>query len=176
MTTVDRATMEAWIRRVFELNAAYERLLGLPSEQLLGPPAAEAEIADFEGWIGFSLPPTYRVFLSLHNGWRCFQADISLLSIAEQRQGEAADFIASWKADSWVKAEPLVIEGLVIGIELYTAKAYITDASHTDDRGEMEVVYYNNFETDRYPDFFAMLQKKAEYMEEFIAEEQRRIP
>jgi hypothetical protein len=171
VATIDRATMETWIQRVFELNATYENLIGIRSDQRLGPPAPEAEIARLEASLGFLLPPSYRLFLSLHDGWTSFQANFSLLSIAEQLAGEARDYIRSWKAKGWAGGEPLLIDGLVIGVELHEAKGYIIDTARRSDRDEMDIVYWVFFETERYPDFLAMLQRKAQYMEEFIAEE-----
>jgi predicted DNA-binding WGR domain protein len=34
--------------------------------------AAEADIKAFEKQLGYALPPSYREFLALHNGWQCF--------------------------------------------------------------------------------------------------------
>jgi hypothetical protein len=175
MATTDRATMEWWVQRVFELNATYERVIGLSPLQQVGPPATEAQIAAFEAWLGWPLPPSYRLFLSLHDGWKGFQAHISLLSIAEQRQGEAADYIRSWKAEEWAQGEALIVEGLVIGVEVGAGKGWIIDTSHRDERGEMDVVYWNSFETGRTPDFLAMLQHKAKLMEELIAEDRGKV-
>jgi hypothetical protein len=36
------------------------------------PPATEAELRAFEKKLGSPLPPSYRRFLELHNGWQCF--------------------------------------------------------------------------------------------------------
>jgi hypothetical protein len=163
--------MEAWIQRVFELNAAYEALLGISSKQQLGPPATEADIAKLEAWLGSPLPPSYRLFLSLHDGWSEFQADISLLSIEEQMHGDASEYIRSWKSDAWAKGEAVLLNGLVIGVETGAGKGYIIDTAQRDDRGEMDIIYWVFFETERYPDFLEMLQRKAQYMEEFIAED-----
>jgi predicted DNA-binding WGR domain protein len=36
------------------------------------PPASEAEIRAFENKLGYKLPPSYREFLQIHNGWQQF--------------------------------------------------------------------------------------------------------
>jgi hypothetical protein len=176
VAAVDRAAIEELILHIFELNATYEQLIGLKPRQRLGPPAPEAAIAGFEAWLGFSLPPSYRLFLAMHNGWKGFEANLSLLSIEEQKEGETADYVRSWKAEAWAEGQTLIVEGLVIGIELNTAKAWVIDTSHRDDRGEMEVVNWHGFETQRDPDFLAMLRTKAKYMEELVAEKRGQIP
>jgi cell wall assembly regulator SMI1 len=174
VAAVDRSEMENVIARVVELNATYEQLIELKPRQHLGPPASDRQIAQLEAYLAIQLPPSYRIFLSLHDGWRGFEANLSLLSIEEQMKGETADYIRSWKADQWAEGETLLIEGVVIGIELYTSKAWVLDTSHTDERGEMDVVNWHDFETQRDPDFLAMLNTKASYMEELVAEEQKK--
>ena len=42
----------------------------IEDKQQLGPPASEEQIAKLEQKIGIALPPSYRAFLTIHNGWR----------------------------------------------------------------------------------------------------------
>jgi cell wall assembly regulator SMI1 len=46
------------------------------------PPASEREIAAHEKRLRFALPPSYRAFLTIHNGWRNFSYDWSILGVS----------------------------------------------------------------------------------------------
>jgi hypothetical protein len=178
MAKVDRTNMAKWIDRVFRLNQKYYGIVGAKMgsaiEQQLGPPASEEAISEFEERLGYGLPPSYRLFLSLHDGWNGIEGKVNLLSIAKQRRGEYARYIKKWKKEQWEDGETLLIEGLIIGIQLHTNNAWVLDTSRVDDRGEMEVVIWQDFETERDRDFLDALQKKAEILERLIAEEEKK--
>lgn len=56
------------------------------------PPAPESEILKAEARLGVTLPPSYRSFLSISNGWRPFDSFIeSLLSVQEIERFRSAD-------------------------------------------------------------------------------------
>ena len=51
------------------------------SEYLLYPPATEDEIASYEKEKGWKVPPSFREFLKIHNGWLGFWPDWSLVGL-----------------------------------------------------------------------------------------------
>lgn len=46
------------------------------------PPATDADIARHEKRLRCKLPPSYRAFLKLHNGWRNFSYDWSIIGVS----------------------------------------------------------------------------------------------
>lgn len=171
MNKIDRETLEHWIYEVFKLNQEYYSLIQADIEQKLNPPAQEAEISAFENWIGISLPPSYRMFLSLHNGWQCFEGGTHLISLDQQRRGEYAEWIKKLKSSAWEEGSAVLITGIFIGVQLNEVGGYILDISKTDDRSEMEIINQEYDEVDRYSDFVDFLQKTAEDLEGLINEE-----
>ncbi len=59
-------------------------MFGDESPQRLGPPATSEALAALERRFGGPLPPSYRAFLELHNGWEHFSGDARLLSVEDQ--------------------------------------------------------------------------------------------
>jgi hypothetical protein len=176
MPLANPTLIEEWVQRVFKLNQIYYDLIQAGLNQELGPPAPESEIANFENWVGYTLPPSYRTFISLHNGWRHWEGDTNILSIEEMRQGPNADSINSWKSEAWAEGQSVFLEGLVIAASLVTPGGLILDTSSVDQRGEMEIVNWEYSEIARYSDFVDMLQKTAQDLENIIAEEKAGEP
>jgi hypothetical protein len=50
---------------------------------VLGPPTAPNQIAKVEKMLGKPLPPSYRAFLELHNGWSGFDGDGKILAVED---------------------------------------------------------------------------------------------
>jgi hypothetical protein len=57
---------------------AYDRIVPRP-----GPPASEEQIALYEKHLGRPLPPSYRAFLSLHDGYQALAYPGDMLSIED---------------------------------------------------------------------------------------------
>jgi hypothetical protein len=172
MPLSDPALVEEWVQKVFSLNQTYYNLIQAGLSQELGPPAPESEIADFETWLGYTLPPSYRTFISLHNGWRHWEGDTNLLSLQEMRQGPYAELVNIWKSEAWVEGLSVLLDGLMVAASLATPGGLILDTSRVDQRSEMEIVNWEYSEVTRYSDFVDLLQKTAQDLENLIAEEE----
>jgi len=171
MQHIGKIELMQWIQKVYELNAEYHERIDLDVKQILAPPASEKELEEFEVQLGYRLPPSYRLFLSLHNGWQHWEGDTDLISIAERQHGEYAEHIRILKEDAWEAGHAAVVEGLFIGLNLDSSGAFILDTQKIDKRGEMEIINYEYDEIARYSDFLDMLKKTAKNLEEIIAEE-----
>jgi hypothetical protein len=166
--------IEGRVSEVFELNREFIELSGSGVVQKLGPPASESAIQAYEKKLGFSLPPSYRTFLSLHDGWEGFEGDIRLLSIREMTRGEYAEWIKEVKQDAWEDGETLLIEGLIIGIDLDSTSCYVLDRAKVNEQGEMPVVNWDDEVIARYKDFAAMLDSVAKDLKKLIRYEQKK--
>jgi hypothetical protein len=173
MPAIDKVALKRLVERVFSLNGHYKQLLGVDANnQALGPPASDRKLTELEDWIGMRLPPSYRLFLSMYNGWRGFEGNVCLLSIDEQRLGTYADYVREWKQARWEEGEGSLVDGIVIGIKVYGNTAVIIDTSRVDQNGEMQLVVWRNFETERDANFIELLRNKENILERLIAQEE----
>ncbi|MBK7585399.1 MAG: SMI1/KNR4 family protein [Myxococcales bacterium] len=115
------------------------------------PGASGADIAAAEQRLGRSLPPSYREFLMLHDGWSRFYDGATLLgtaSIAERSHAEAAR--ATFEAAETPvpdygppsRTRPKVL--IPFGIDLQATTLFVFNPANTDSRGEMEVIAWIN--------------------------------
>ena len=176
MAAADERAIEAEVQRVFELNQRYFELVsGTPlDDQRLGAPATEEQVSRLETRLGYKLPPTYRTFLLLHNGWEGFKGDQKLLSTEDHQKGPYAKTVRDLKRQAFEDGDALIVEGLVICIESgNTTSCVVIDTSETDRRGEMEVAVWELEEVGRYKDFLEFLKATAKILEKSIAAEER---
>lgn len=171
MYKVDSFTIERWVQEVFKLNQEYYDLIQAGIKQQLNPPAKESEIAAFEKRLGQRLPLSYRIFLSLHNGWQHWEGDTHLISIEQQQRGEYAEWIQKLRRESWDEGNSAAMDGIFIGVQLNSVGGFVVDTSKVDDRGEMEIINLEYSEVARYSDFIDLLQQTAEDTKTLIQEE-----
>jgi len=170
---IDRDTVEDLVLEVFRLNERYYKLIEVDSEQVLGPPATEAHIASLELKLGYRLPPSYKTFLSLHDGWHDWEGDQRLLSVDELERGPYFDHVRMVKQAAWEEGNSVVLEGLVIGACLSSASLLILDTRKVDDRAEMEIINWEHKEVGRYADFVDLLQNTAVDLRQIIGEQEQ---
>ncbi len=173
MESIIEGELNQWILKVFNLIVEYHRLIDAGFEPRLGLPSSNDQIEKFERWLGHRLPPSYRMFLSLHNGWKHWEGDTHLLSIEEQQFGDYAERIKTLKQYAWEEGIRSVLDGIIIGADLYSYSAFILDTTKVDERGEMEIINWEYDEIARYKDFLDMLKKTAKNLQEIIEEESK---
>jgi len=164
----------AAIDRLRNANNAYSLLeFDEDSQQILNPPATAAQIADVERRLGATLPPSYRAFLGLHNGWTDFTGGAMILPSEEfdkpwvdQRTKRIHEHIREFEQPGLLKNAFFIMLG-----EDEPDFVYF-DKSKRSPEGEMEVVHWDMVqgELDRYPDFAAFLEDQAKTMEALVDE------
>ncbi|MCH8043925.1 MAG: SMI1/KNR4 family protein [Planctomycetes bacterium] len=159
--------LKSLLDRVFELRRQYYEL-DTQLKQTLGPPASEADIRDFEEAIGFTLPPSYRAFLSLHDGWIRWEGDIHILSLAQMREGPFVEWVREWKKEAEESEDVVVLNGLIIATQLHWDTGLILDTNEVDDQGEMPIVNWDRSEIVRYTSFSDLLERSAEDLQGLI--------
>jgi SMI1 / KNR4 family (SUKH-1) len=76
--------LQKLIHELAEAQREYDRLVSdEEDEHALGPPASPKQVAKLEDIVGKPLPPSYRAFLELHNGWDDFAGGAKLLSVED---------------------------------------------------------------------------------------------
>ncbi|MCK6532834.1 MAG: SMI1/KNR4 family protein [Polyangiaceae bacterium] len=115
------------------------------------PGATGAEIVAAEKRLGRPLPPSYREFLMLHDGWPRFYDGATLLGTAAIGQAaHAAAARATFEAAETPvpdygppsRTQPRVL--IPFGIDLAATTLFVFNPAHVDSRGEMEVIAWIN--------------------------------
>lgn len=139
----------------------------------LGMPSTMAQIAELERRLGFSLPPSYREFLSLHNGWNGFDGGAKLLAIE--------DFGSAWVTEKIHDLEVLFYEDgdnpfdkgmipILLGED--NNNFLLLDPNALKSSGEMDFVAFDFTEEEsRFPDFTSFLEAYLQSVKSIIDDE-----
>jgi SMI1-KNR4 cell-wall len=142
-------------------RSRYYASIDLPDDQLLGMPAQEELIASVEAKIGRKLPPSYRSFLSLHNGWHMVDGVTDLLSVEEMLDGPTAAKVRKWQSDCSKAGDTVAATGLVIGWADINPTRLILDSSEVDQDGEWRLLQHYKDEECDYPSFLEWLEESV---------------
>src|SRR5215469_3921599 len=94
------------IDKIAQAQVHYENLaFDEERPHALGAPASDEAIRSLEARLGSPLPPDYRDFLKLHNGWQNFHADGKLLAVEDQNVEWVRKKIKFW-SDLWDSEDP----------------------------------------------------------------------
>jgi hypothetical protein len=151
-----------------EARSAYYKAILLPDEQILGPPASEAQLRELETRLNKPLPPSYRVFLSLCDGWRMVAGGVDLLSIQDMLYGPRADRITKWQHQMARSGDSVAANSLVIGDSTITPTKLLLDPDTVDANGEWAVVQHHKDEEVTYPSFLAWLEESVDEFRELL--------
>ena len=152
-------------------RSAYYAAVELPDEQELGPPATPAAIAKLEARVGRPLPPSYRTFLSLHDGWKMASGAMDLLSIKDRLEGPMSEAIKKWQEKALKAGDKTAGAALVIGWDKVTASRLLLDPRVPAGEKEWPVIEHHRVEEGDYPDFLAWLEESNEDFRELAREE-----
>jgi cell wall assembly regulator SMI1 len=142
----------------------------MADEQQLGSPTPESRIVDLETRLGRPLPPSYRAFLSMYNGWRMgVNAATDLLTVEEMLDGPRAERVGAWRqlaqelAQKYAQGEvEIVARALVIGVAEVTPTRVLLDPKTIDANGEWALVEYYYGVEHVYPSFLNWLEATVE--------------
>lgn len=154
-----------------EARSAYYSELGLPDNQQLGPVANQNRLKELETRIGKPLPPSYREFLSMYNGWRMVTAVMDLLSVEEILEGPREASIRKWQHQALESGDPVAGNALVIGDSLVTPTKLLLDPEVIDEWGEWGVVQHHKEEEIAYPSFLVWLEESVDEFREILQDE-----
>jgi hypothetical protein len=125
-------------------------------EEKLGAPATPQQIAELERALGKPLPPSYKAFLQLHNGWDEFEGDFQMLSVEDRqspmvkaRSEEMGAFFPEQELEN-----PFATWGFLIALGETSGRLAFLDPRTVGADGEMELVTFEyTQEEDRFPTF-----------------------
>lgn len=115
-------------------------------------PASPAQIAAYEEHVGIALPPTYRAFLELHNGYEGLSFPGSMLSTEDTLPGGAwFDRIRKWKERSRKYGDENAANGIVIAnMGQNNRWVYMDPSRRSSTTNELVIVEWEPESTDEY--------------------------
>jgi len=164
---------------VSELHGAFGRLELLQFDEdyagALGAPCSAAQLDVAARDLGRELPPSYRGFLELHNGWTDFIGEAGLLAVEDRHSDWFQRRVKGIRDHLNSFGDPdFVPHAFFILVHPDVSTVLFLDMSGPTSGGELEVVEYclKEGELDRYPSFEAYLKERLEETERFIADEE----
>lgn len=125
-------------------RCAYYARIDLPNEQVLGSPATPGTLESLEEFLKRKLPPSYRIFLSLCDGWRMIDGGVDLLSIENLMGPTHMQAEEAWKRSMTIRGDEWVKHCLVISHSEITATRYLLDPEQVDALGEWRFMQFHN--------------------------------
>ena len=160
-----------------EIQAAFaesDRLMfdeEMPHE--LGPRCSAAQLKTLEKKLGGTIPPSYRAFLELHNGWENLAGDAKILAVE--------DHGSKWvkKRLDWLSVlfydqgdDPLEKGAIPLLLGPDAREVVLLDPSVRHKNGELDLVDYDLVrEVRRFPDLVKYLEAKLHVLQAMIKED-----
>ncbi|BCH25438.1 SMI1/KNR4 family protein [Mesorhizobium sp. L-8-3] len=144
----------------------------------LGEPASRQQLARLERKLSKPLPPSYRAFLELHNGWVNFAGDAKLLAVEDHDDEWVEDVLADLQEvfSDLDQENPFENGALPVMLGEDSRQAVYLDPQTLRADGEMDVVVLDiNKEERRLPDFTSFLMYKLGLLREMIDNQTRGI-
>jgi hypothetical protein len=142
-------------------RSAYYASIDLEDDQALGAPAAEASIQQLEQKLGRALPPSYRAFLRLHDGWKMVDGVSDLLPVRDLLTGPRAEKIRAWQAEVAKSGDARAAKGLVIGwADINPTRLLLLPDEESGD-GEWPLLMHYKDEEVEYASFLEWLEESA---------------
>lgn len=140
----------------------YFEAIDLLDEQMLGRPAGESDLLTLETRLGRSLPPSYRTFLSLYDGWKMIDGGLDLLPVRDLLGGTRHQNIKNWQQQMMAVGEDVAARSLVIGISDITPTKYLLDPEVINEDGEWRLVQHHKIEEAEFPTFLEWLEESVD--------------
>ncbi len=134
----------------------------MDDEQEFGPPASDKELRTLEGHRGRALPPSYRAFLTLHDGWRMAGGAVDLVPVRDLLDGPRAGAIRKWKEEAQTHGDAVAVRSLVVGVSAVTATRWLLDPEVVDEHGEWLFVEHHHGAEGSHTSFLAWLEESVD--------------
>lgn len=167
-----RARLQRTVREIQTSHRELAKLLAMKPDSRPGKPAPEGSLHRVEASRGIPLPPDFRAFLGLHDGWKQISMGMNLLGTKDLLPGDAQDqveeIVEIERDNGRDLGNPLVFE-----LSENDASLVFFDPATRKKDGTMEIVEYLYEENARHKDFLSYLQALVKRAKDWIAEEKR---
>lgn len=163
--TIKERILKAVERGVVARHSYFDAI-SLPDEQMLGRPASVDQVEALERVLSQTLPPSYRAFLLLFDGWRMVDGGTDLFSVEQLLSGEVRDAMANWQRLVGASGDEIAGRGLLIGASFITPTKYLLDPGQVNKDGEWAFVQHHQGVEAVLPSFLQWLEESVEEYEE----------
>lgn len=167
------------IAQLAEALRAYDRLaFDEEYDHPLGKPCSDRQLATLEKRLGKPLPPSYREFLKLHNGWGELSGDAKLLSVEDQRAEWVEEHLEDLQEifDDLDQENPFENGALPVFLGEDSNQCLYVDPHTVRSNGEMDFVALDiTTEERRFPDFTSFLIHKLNLLRDMIDDETKGV-
>jgi len=143
----------------------------------LGRPSSDQQISALESALGKPLPPSYRVFLAMHNGWSDFDGAAKLLAVEDHTEQWVLDRIGEIEDLFFDDSESPFARGcLPVLLGEYEDNYVVLDPNSVRPDGEMDfVAFYYGEEEERFEDLTSFLREDLRLTLEMIRDEKEGV-
>jgi hypothetical protein len=168
---------------IHELDAALCEYDDLVFDEVIphrrGKPATPAQLAKLGHRLGAPLPPSYRAFLELHNGWIDFSGESKILSVqdhgsewVQDRLDDIGELCDEEGVDNWFEHGALPV---LLGED--TEDVLLVDPRTARNDGEMDFIALDIIEEERrFATFTDFLRHKLDLLRRLIDKHRRGEP
>lgn len=129
-----------------EARRSYFKEVGLETSEFLPAPASESDIARLEGVLEQSLPPSYKSFLLIQDGFPELDGETNLLGVSEmilKYQEDSSEFLSQI---AQVLGDDAIKGYIVFGASDQSTSSFFFDPTVRNKDGEWLVVEYDEEE------------------------------
>jgi hypothetical protein len=166
--------LESLFERISAKLAELDKITEVDPSNVRAQPASPDELVTLEKATGIDLPNDYKAFMLLHNGWKNFNGESSLLSVQEMLDGPVYEHVVSFQAELRANGVNEVASGWVFEASFGTRLSYF-DRTALASGGNLDVVYWHNRELGRFPTFTAYLEDYESTLDQLIIDERENL-
>jgi hypothetical protein len=167
--------LPALIEQIDTALRTYDRLaFDEEVEHRLGNPCTPKQIAKLEKLLGRPLPPSYKAFMELHNGWSDLAGDAKLLAVEDHGREWVQERLDDMEElfDEFGPVNPFAQGAIPVLLGEDSQSVLYVDPRTERADGEMDFVALDIVEEERrFNDFTAFLTHKLELLERLIAKQ-----
>ena len=139
-------------------------------KQNFGKPADESDIQEFEAKLNLSLPPSYRAFLLINNGWKVIDGSQSFFSMDQLLAWRSRKDPSHWMAIAKQNGDEFVGSCLVIGASDDSPDKYLLRPDNMNEEGEWQFIEFFKDGHEVYESFLEYIISTKEQFDESAKE------
>jgi hypothetical protein len=164
MPSIQQQMQDVISRLVPEIIAHAQRHGETDVRPVPSPPATRTEIAAYEKYLELELPPSYRAFLELHNGYIWLAYPGGVLSTHDVMPGgDWYDRIQKWKKMSARYGMGEVLDAIVFANLDSSLNWGYMDPNRPTAKGELTTCRWLNGDRDDYPDLVEFFESRIRF-------------
>jgi len=165
-------SLRALLKQLAEALRVYDMLaFDEEEEHELGEPCSAEQIKTLEKKLGKSLPPSYRTFLELHNGWSDFAGDAKLLAVEDHESEWVKERLEDLEElfNEFDQDNPFNKGAIPVLLGEDSQQCLFVEPHTVRENGEMDFVALDIIEEERrFEDFTSFLQYKLNLLNAMI--------